>query len=199
MTDPEAGAAEVGYRIVLPPGWARIPLRSGTAEAIEAVLNAVAPEPSSVPADRRTDAAEAIRKAAAAARDGNGVDLYLPVVARYGRPMAESFVVAEVAFGSLDPLDPAVLLARRAAAPDTERLILDGVVCSRTESGHPADPARGAAAASRRVGYVLPVPDEPDRWILITFSALEDDLTSDLIQLFNAVIATFRWTRTTPV
>jgi hypothetical protein len=199
VTDPEAAAAEVGYRIVLPPGWARIPLRSGTDEAIEAILDAVAPEPPGAPADRRTGAAEAIRKAAASARDGNGVHLYLPVVARYGRPIAASFVVAEVAFGSLDPLDPALLLARRAAAPDTERFILDGVVCSRTESGQPADPARGAAAASRRVDYVLPVPNEPDRWILITFSALEDDLTSDLIQLFDAVIATFRWTRTTLV
>jgi len=191
----------VGYRIALPPGWARIPLRWGTEEAIAAIADAVFGHP---PADdeltaRRATAIEQVHKAAGAARDGRGVHLYLPISDIHGLIVPASFVVADVAFGSAEPLDAALLISRLAADPGAKRVRVDGAPGTRTESVAPADPGRGAPLPSRRIDYVMPFPDDPDRWLAVTFSVLqpiggEGDLSSTWIELFDAMMTTFRWT-----
>jgi hypothetical protein len=54
-------------------------------------------------------------------------------------------------------------------------------------------------AASRRVDYVLPVPGIPGDWLVIAFSTLGDgrpegQFTRLLVELFDAIVSTFRWT-----
>jgi hypothetical protein len=197
---PDAGSRAVGYRILLSPGWAQIPLRSGTEEAITAILDAVT-------AGRRADAeltadrervAEQLRAAAKTARDNRGVHLYLPITTIHGLVAPASFVVADIAFGAIDPLDPALFVARLAADPGAKRMRIDGVAGSRTETSHPADPGRNVPWPSRRVDYVLPFPKDPDRWLVVTFAVLkpadEEDRSATWIELFDAMMTTFRWT-----
>jgi hypothetical protein len=163
MTAPATGGRCVGYRIVLPPGWAQIPLRSGTDEVIAAILEAVTadlPAGSDVP-ERQESVAARLRNAAAAARANNGVHLYLPVAGVHGFTIAASFVVADIAFGSVDPLDPALLVARLAADPNAAQVSIDGCRVSRSETTCAADPARGVPLPSRRVDYLMPFPDTP--------------------------------------
>ncbi|HEY2832448.1 MAG TPA: hypothetical protein VGJ14_08495 [Sporichthyaceae bacterium] len=194
----------VGYRIALPPGWARIPLRWGTDEAIAAIADAVFGDPlvDDQLTARRAAAIDEVHKAAVAARDGRGVHLYLPISDIHGLIVPASFVVADVAFGSPDPLDPALLISRLAADPGAKRVRIDGVPGTRTESAASADPGRGTPLPSRRIDYVMPFPDDPDRWLAVTFSVLQPvdgagDLSSTWIEMFDAMMTTFRWTHAT--
>jgi hypothetical protein len=202
MTAPAARGRCVGYRIVLPPGWAQIPLRSGTDEVIEAILDAVTADlPDAVDlADQRNWVAARLREAAAAARANNGTHLYLPVAQAHGRTVAASFVVAEIGFGSVEPLDPELLVARLAADPNAAQVSIDGYAASRAETVHPADSGRGAPVPSRRVDYLMPFPDDPDRWLAVACSALqlgdgEQNTSAAWIELFDAIMTTFRWTK----
>jgi hypothetical protein len=53
---------------------------------------------------------------------------------------------------------------------------------------------------SRRVDYIVPVPGEVDRWLVIAFSTIgggdpDDNVARLLVELFDAMMATFRWAR----
>jgi hypothetical protein len=55
-----------------------------------------------------------------------------------------------------------------------------------------------AALPTQRVDYVIPVPDDPGRWISINFSTpgdgdIDSEFTGVLVELFDAVVGTFRW------
>jgi hypothetical protein len=189
----------LGYRLVWPPGWARIPLRSGTAAAIEAILDAAM---AALPADtsdltKRREQVGAYLRKTVAAYDPNCLHLFLPVEPVHGLAIPASFVVADIAVGCLDPLDPNLLIDGLMESPGARRVIVAGTACARTESLVPADPANGVAFASRRVVYVLPVPQDADRWLVVTFSALrthdEDDPSPVMVELFDAIMSTFRW------
>jgi hypothetical protein len=202
MTAPAARGRCVGYTIVLPPGWAQIPLRSRTDEVIEAVLDAVTAGPADDAdlAERRQSVATQLRESAAAARANNGLHLYLPVSQAHGLTVAASFVVAEISFGSVEPLEPDLVLERLVAEPNAVGMSLDGYAVSRTETMCPPDPGRGAPRPSRRVDYLMPFPDDPARWLVVTCSAvpLRDggpDLSATWIEMFDAIMTTFRWTR----
>jgi hypothetical protein len=105
-------ADRLGYRLVWPPGWRRIPLRSGTEEAIEAILDgAVAVLPPDTPdLTERREQVGAYLRTTVASYDPNCLHLYLPVTAVHGLALPASFVVADIAFGSVDPLDPNLLV-----------------------------------------------------------------------------------------
>jgi hypothetical protein len=195
----EVPPRRIGYRLVWPPGWARILLRSGTNEAIEAILDtAAAALPPDTPdlAERREQVDAYLRKVVAA-YDQNCLHLYLPVAAVRGVAVPASFVVADIAFGSVDPVEPNLLIEGLAESPGAHRVILAGAYCSRTETLAPADPDRGVPVPSRRVVYVLPVPQDADRWLVVTFSALrtetDDDPSTALVELFDAIMSTFGW------
>jgi hypothetical protein len=186
------------YRIVLPPGWATIPLRSGTDEAIAAIISKAAASLDDDATQRGEQVAARLREAAAAARRQCGRYLYLPVAAINGAPIAASFVVADVAFGAVDPIDPAALVDGLTDDPNIRRTRVPGLNGVRIETLQPAAPDRGAPLPYRRVDYLLPVPDDADRWLVCTFTALRpgDETpgpSAILAELFDGIMSTFRW------
>ncbi|WP_181788312.1 hypothetical protein [Streptomyces phytophilus] len=201
--DREEGAA-VGYTLVLPPNWSRIPLRDGTDEAILRIVDeAVADLPDDLPRDRipevRLELVRRLRKAAADARKSGGLDLYLPVQQLHGVTVAASFVVSEITLSA--GADPALVLARLLAdAEKSQPAAVDGSVGYRNERVARASGDEGGEYASRRVDYVLAVPEDDTRWVTVAFSTLADGdpkgaFADVLVELFDAVMTTFRWTR----
>jgi hypothetical protein len=206
---PDASATQgqpTGYTLVLPPEWRKIPLRDGTDEAVKRTIkDTFARLPRDVPRDKltpyRIELERRLAKIVAAARRSAGIDLYLPVEMMRGAPVAASFVVSEVSFGSVDAMDPAMLVSHLASEnDDSQPVTLDGALGVRTERTAQPDPSKGIDRGSRRVAYMLSVPADPDRWLEIVFSTLgggdpDDDYARLLVLLFDAIMATFRWTR----
>jgi hypothetical protein len=202
-----------GYTIVLPPGWRRIPLREGAESTEQAARNAVGDAlrslPRDVPRDRlaafRAESEGRLRRMAAEVRKQGGVDLYLPVEAMRGIPISASFVVSEGSLGTGEAVDPAQVvsyLATEDGAGERTPATVDGATALRVEhvaAPEPTGPAAEVPAATRRVDYIIPVPREPHRWLVVAFSTLDDGdsddrLASLLVQLFDAMMSTFRWT-----
>jgi hypothetical protein len=254
----DGGTRPGGYTIVLPPGWRRIPLRQGPEETEKAARAAVSASlralPRGVPRDRlaafRAESEGRLRTMAAQVRKQGGVDLYLPVESMRGIPVSASFVVSEGSLGGgggAAPVDPAqvvtYLAAERGDGKRTQAA-LDGALALRVEHVAGPDPAADVQATTRRVDYIVSMPGEPDRWLVVAFSTLDqsgqsqdsqsqdsqsqdsqsqdsqgsqsahngaaanaaddgqetagpgDQLAHLLVQLFDAMMATFRWTWT---
>jgi hypothetical protein len=197
-----------GYRLVLPPGWCRIPLRSGTSAAIRKMLNEkFAHLPRDTVAPYRIEIERRLKQQAAQARADGGVDMYFPVETSALGPLPASFAVSEI---RLDPpseaagnADPSLVVAALAAdaidAPGSRIVDLDGASGMRTEEIAAAAPGAEFAYASRRVKYIVPMPGTPGRWLLVAFATPgaadpAGRLASLLIELFDAIMGTFRWT-----
>jgi hypothetical protein len=206
---PDTGAPEdppTGYKIVLPPEWRKIPLRDGTDEAVKKTIkDTFARLPRNVPRDKTTpyriELKRRLANIVAGARSRAAIDLYLPVEMMHGAPVAASFLVSEVSFGSVNAMNPALLVSHLASEnDDSQPVTLDGALGVRVERTAPPDPSQGIDHGSRRVTYMLSVPADPDRWLEIVFSTLgggdpDDDYARLLVLLFDAIMATFRWTR----
>ncbi|WP_405409145.1 hypothetical protein [Streptomyces decoyicus] len=209
-------AAPHGYKLILPPGWVRIPLRDGTKEALENVLFSHMWEvPEGIPRDDamrfRLDARRQIGKQARAARRNGGLDLYLPVLPRGGTFLMASFIVAEMPIGQYGAAPPEAVLAQLAeedgsgksvakvevaGAPAVRRFYQPTDDAEKVRSAPEA--VQQAALPTCRVEYVIPVVDDPGRWISINFSTpgdgdLDSEFTDVLVELFDAVVGTFRW------
>lgn len=222
MTAGEAGHATgtvapvAGYSVVLPTGWRQIPLPSGTKAAIRAIVNEVlrrvsrgksrdAMTPYRIELERRlTDLARRARAA-------GGRDLYLPIEYVHGVTITASFVVSQVTM----PEPPPEVIAESGGpgGADAEAVLsyltspeggnatavaVGGGAAARTERVAPPDPAEELPVGSRRVDYLLPVPGQPTRWLVAAFSTIGDgdpegDFAKLLVELFDAIMATFRW------
>ncbi|WP_234380487.1 hypothetical protein [Streptomyces sp. CMB-StM0423] len=203
VADRDEGVA-VGYTLVLPPNWSRIPLRDGTDEAIMRIVDeAVADLPDDMPRDQipqvRLELVRRLRKAAADARKSGGLDLYLPVQQMHGVTVAASFVVSEITLAT--GAEPSLILARLLAdAEKSQPTAVDGSVGYRNERVARGSGDEGGEYASRRVDYVLAVPEDDTRWVTVGFSTLADgdpkgQFADVLVELFDALMTTFRWTR----
>jgi hypothetical protein len=140
-----------------------------------------------------------LRRMVALAREQHGLDLYLPVEQIHGFTLGASFVVAQVSFGEIDPLDPAMVVQSLASGADRSPVTVGGAFGARAHSIAPPDRAEDIPFASRRVDYVLPVPGDADRWVLVSFAAIgagdpQDELADLAVELFDAIMSTFRWT-----
>ncbi len=190
-----------GYTLVLPPGWRRIPLRAGADEAIaEIVEHSFAGTAPRTLEPNRERLRSQLRSVVSAAAAQSGLDLYLPTELSHGLTVAASFVVAEFSFGSVENPDAGLVLARVVSLRDGAGTVtVGGSTGVRSERLAPPDPARGAPLPSRRVDYVLPVPSDADRWVVVTFSTIgqgdpQDEFAGLLVELFDAIMTTFRWT-----
>ena len=201
-SDPATTPAPSGYALVLPPGWSRIPLRRGTERAITGILDrSFAGLPRDKVASLRRELHPRLRDLSGRARESSGLDLYVPTEQMHGVTATASFVVAEMSLFSAEPVDPALLVARLVAdSQQTSAVELAGTPGTRTEHVAAADVEQGVEYASRRVDYVLPVPADLERWVVVSFSTLgagdpTDEFAQLLVELFDAIMTTFRWRR----
>lgn len=212
---PQGTRAATGYSLVLPPGWAQIPLDDRAAGAVARLVDrAFADLPSDVPPDTAASLRRRLelhlRSTLTSARTNGATELYLPTERMGGVLVPASFVVAEVdpgtGPGAPGPGDDGhdlvtgVLARLIAAAEDARATEVDGAPALRTESRAAGAPERqlGIQAATRRVDYLLAVPDHPGRWLAVSCTILEaadddEDLAGLLVELFDAVMTTFRW------
>jgi hypothetical protein len=197
-------AEAAGYTLVLPPGWERIPARQGTDDAIRAILDAKFRElPPDLPRDQlapyRAEIEGKLRRAAAQARKNGAIDLYLPVQLRNGLPVPASFVVSEGSIPVAGVDEPEQIVSYLVnEGTDGAAVTVDGVAGARSEHCAGPDPGQGIEYGSRRVDYAVPVPGDAGRWLLVAFSTLgagdpDDEVARLLVQLFDAMMSTFRW------
>ncbi|MFC8817624.1 hypothetical protein [Streptomyces rochei] len=205
-----------GYELILPPGWVRIPLRKGTKEALEKVLfSHMGQVPEGIPRDDamrfRLDMRRQLERQARAAKRNGGLDLYLPVLPRGGIFLMASFIVAELPIGQVNANPPQAVITQLvnegvpggtatridvAGAPALRRDY--GSALEEEESSPSSEAVQQVALPTRRVDYVIPVPDDPGRWISINFSTpgdgdIKSEFTGVLVELFDAVVSTFKW------
>ncbi|MER7802062.1 hypothetical protein [Streptomyces parvulus] len=207
MTTAEHRRSPNGFNLVPPPGWDVIPLRTGTKEATDHIVRkAVAQLPVGFPKDdvpkARLKLTQEMKKVVRRARAKGGMTLYLPTERVHGVALPVSIVASapiEVPRVRSDSGPEAVLAALASVTPGAETRALDDTAALRSERDVPADPAQGVDVAHRRVEYFVPVPDStPDQYLAFSFSALvapgsDPDFYDTLVELFDAVMGTFRW------
>ncbi|HSZ41296.1 MAG TPA: hypothetical protein VK817_15180 [Trebonia sp.] len=204
----------VGYAVLLPNGWRRIPLRSGTKAAIRSIVDdALARLARNVSRDKltpyRIEFERRLTEMARKARGNGGVDLYLPVEYRNGTPVPASFIVSlgmigvpagEGMSGPSGFADTAGILSYLASEGDgASSVIVGGTPGTRREHVEAPVPGQEFQVRSRRVDYILPLPGQRDRWLIVAFSTPGDgdpdgDFAKLLVALFDAIISTFTWT-----
>ncbi|WP_055565402.1 hypothetical protein [Streptomyces atriruber] len=195
-----------GYTLIIPPGWSRIPLREGSQDAVKEIVDEAAERASrELPKDKVAEARmELYRRLNASVKEAqrrDGVDLYLPVEPMHGYLVAASIVVAKLDTGLREGVSPQDMLTQLLAdSKDSEPAELDGAAGLRKERTMPADPRKGAETASKHVDYVVRVPSSGGDagWVVVSFTTLGDgnpegDFTEILVELFDAVMTTFRW------
>jgi len=194
-----------GYAMVLPGGWRRIPVLHGTKRAITDILGEVFGRlPGNLPPERirpyRLELERRLHGMVRQARSQGALDLYLPVEYVHGVAVPASFIVSRGMPGGGELLDVSQIVATMAAgSADASPATVDGVPGVRLDRIAEPDPAQGMAAVTRRVDYVVPVPGLPGHWLVIAFSTLGDGrpdgpFTRLLVELFDAIVSTFRWT-----
>lgn len=188
-----------GYRIVVPNEWQKIPVRRGTDKAIKDILDrAFAQFGRDQVAQYRRELEGRLKKVVKEARSNAGVDMYIPLGGR-DRNLPASFMISFVEFGKADaPRQEDVIADMRSSTSGAVSVTVNGTRGLRTMRDHPADPKKGVDYASRRIEYVLPVPDTADSWLVASFSTFggtrpDDHLARLLSGLFDAIMSTFRW------
>lgn len=209
----ETELAVGGYALVLPPAWRRIPVRQGTRPAIRGVVDEVLRRVSAgVPRDSltpyRIDFERRLSEMAKQARSVGGVDLYLPVEYTHGVTVTASFVVSQVTLpappadlaesANAEQADTTQFVGYLTSEGDAESVEIAGVTAARKESVAAADPAQQIAYGSRRVDYMIPVPGRSRSMVAVAFSTIGDgdpegEFAKLLVELFDAIMTTFRW------
>ncbi|MDQ1482391.1 MAG: hypothetical protein QOF35_467 [Actinomycetota bacterium] len=197
-----------GYTLILPPGWLRLDARTdrGTAE-LDGELDRVL---STVPRDSMGPLIAQARKQAHAvlekARTAGALDLYLPLGGMHGRAVPASFLVSMVAFTGPPPDLGA------AQDPEATSMHMAAMLADRMPAGEVREMPAGIAVRSRRVlpadgdsewagtrvDYHWPMPSQPLKWALASFTTIgagapEDDVSELLLGLFDAIMLTWRW------
>ena len=202
---PSGPMPTTGYTMVLPGGWRRIPVLHGTRRAVTEILDEVFGRlPPNLPRDKlmpyRLELERRLHGMVRQARRQGALDLYLPVEYVHGVAVPASFIVSKGMLGGGEPLDARQVAATMTAeSGDASPVTVDGVKGVRFERTAEPDRTQQTPAASRRVDYVLPVPGIPGDWLVIAFSTLGDGrpegrFTRLLVELFDAIVSTFRWT-----
>ncbi|HEX3827279.1 MAG TPA: hypothetical protein VHV82_08410 [Sporichthyaceae bacterium] len=104
-----------------------------------------------------------------------------------------------MAFGAVNPNDPALLISGMAVDLNATRVGVAGGV--RPHRDHPPGrpgPRRPVHRPPRRL--CTAGAERPDRWLAVTCSALppgvgEPALSKRWVELFDAIMNTFRWTK----
>ncbi|MFF1703353.1 hypothetical protein [Streptomyces sp. NPDC058252] len=215
----EPTSPPTGYHVLLPSDWIQVPLRHGdTEETVRSIVSsAFARVPADAPRDKltpfRLELERRLRAAVAEARKAKALELYLPMRLSGDVNLGASIIVSEVllpartgsdgaASQAADPAEIAVqLLSRGAGDIDVSSGEVDGALAVRRERVAPAAAGQGVESASRRVDYFVSVPGDPGRWFVAAFSTIgagdpRDDLADAMVEWFDALMTTFRWSWT---
>jgi hypothetical protein len=217
VAEPAAGpvvstALVTGYTLILPDGWRRIPIQHGTKAAIRGITDEVIRRfPKGVSRDKmtpyRVEIERRLSDMARRARSTGGVDLYLPIEYSHGVAVTASFVVSQVALpvpaqesAEQETADSAEVVAYLTSEGNASPVTVAGVAAARTESVAPPDQAEEIPFGSRRVDYMIPMPGHTTRWLVVAFSTIGDgdpegDFAKLLVELFDAIMLTFRWSK----
>ncbi|RBY96706.1 hypothetical protein DQ237_08870 [Blastococcus sp. TF02-8] len=201
MTAP--GAVVRDFTMLLPPGWARIPLDDRVPLRVRSLvaerLGAAPPE------HRETLRTGLTRELTAvlgtAARKG-GIDVLLSVDPVAGQPVPASAVVSVLeGRGDGDALDA---LAGTLVASTRSRAVREvGVVeiagapavrrlTDRRERVEPEAGLAGGVLSITQVDYFVPLPGG-DGLLVLTFSTPVEALGPPLVKLFDVMASSFRW------
>ncbi|MFE6522421.1 hypothetical protein [Streptomyces sp. NPDC057794] len=142
-----------------------------------------------------------LRKGINEARKGDGLDLYLPVYERGRVPLGASFVVAETASprgATADANSLLALMTDESDASHCETVTVAETTAVRRDALVGGKSKQDVEAASRRVDYVIPVPKDSTRCLVVSFSTVgagdpEDEIAEATTELFDAIMTTFRW------
>ena len=183
------GGAPRDFAVLLPPGWARIPLDGREkARAVQLATQKTAglaePQRSQV----REKLARQIRTALRDARAAGGIDVLLSLAERDGIPLAASCLISYLDQGQPVPLD---IMAGELSA----QVAGQGGDAALTEL------ANGGAAVRRRwvdtgitkVDYFLPMPGRPTGYLVMAFGTPMAPLADALVLLFDAIAQSLRW------
>ncbi|MDR0416554.1 MAG: hypothetical protein LBH76_04425 [Propionibacteriaceae bacterium] len=226
MNDVIAAApAHRTYDFILPPGWRRFHLRrplGPQAESYAAQALAGRNLRDRGPLAQRQLAQRMSAMLTAAAERGV-TDLALPVTPEQGGVSGASFVITPLSLP--DDADPMEFLVALASRDDTAQLVeIRDLVALRTARRQPreiADPAGEIMAAAddfgvgglaaelaaelggrhydNRVQYFIGHPERPADWIMVAFSAGDDDsatsreLAEALVALFDQIMLSVRY------
>ena len=137
------------------------------------------------------------------AEEYGGLDCYFPVQQVHGFHLGTSFVVSQISppgGGDADALVGGVLAELVAGGAGT--VSIDDTLWARSEVVVEPDleKAPDVDVPTRRVTYTAALPDDPRRWMVVSFSCVGDgtpdgELTLLTVELFDAIMSTWRWTR----
>lgn len=204
-SDGTTAEAPAGYTLVPPPGWDMIPLREGTSEAIKRIVDGSVRElPADIPRDdvtkARLELIKRLKKVARQARETRAMDLHLPVERIDGVALPASFIISEPLSAPALGMDAAMVLSSlRPDASQREEVVIDGATGFRVDGVAQPDSARDVEHPSRRVEYILRIPNSATpKWLTVSFSTIADgrpdsEMAEILVELFDAVMTTFRW------
>lgn len=188
---------------MLPSGWARFPLGRQRVEELEAAIEDVISR--ALPEDLPWDSAEPYRRmlrkelgnSITQAQDADANAIYLPVAKAAGMIVPASIVEAEFTSpAGEDPFDPLTSLLLEVEA-DQKVVEVDGRpgIRSVTTLLNLNDPE---SVSSSQVMYAIK-RDDDGHWLAMSFTVVWDSAESAkfaevLVEFFDAVMTTFRWT-----
>ncbi|RBY87092.1 hypothetical protein DQ244_17285 [Blastococcus sp. TBT05-19] len=203
MTAPARAVSD--FRILLPPGWARVPLDG---RAPLRIKNLVTERVRDLPAPRRAElrawlTRELTAAIEAAARQG-GIDVLLSVDPVAGRPVPASGLITHVR-GRGDGTFESLLRTLGSGGEGVQVREL-GVVevagaravrrlTSRREEVPAEDGGPGGVLTVTQVDFFVPVPGSDDL-LLLTFTTPVEQLGPPLVKLFDVMGGSLRWVLT---
>lgn len=197
------------YSLVLPAPWARIKLDASMRSTVTDIVGRSAARiPKEVPPDQvapaRRRLEEELHQLLVEARNNGGIDYYLPTELMHGQQLNASFVVSAVIPDATAEADlvPRVM-ASLLQAEDTQAIAVGDTTWTRRERvlRRPPGGLADDQVDLRKVEYLTAVPDDPRRWVLVTFTTAGDgdvhsEATGLIVELFDAIMSTWRWVST---
>jgi hypothetical protein len=187
----DAARTPSDFRVLLPPGWVRIPLDERTEATVVALAAARARV---APADQReavrTGLVSLLGRAARDARSAGGIDLLLSVDALEGVPVPASCLVSYVE--APDDADvPAV--AAQLGGPGVDVSVAELAIgpAVRRQATRWAEDG-GVSVVVTEVAYWARVPGR-DGFLVLAFSTPSVELAPVLLELFDAMGSSLRW------
>jgi hypothetical protein len=171
------------FAVLLPPGWARVPLdgrENARAAALAAQKTADLAEPQR--GQVREKLTRLIRSALRDARSCGGIDIMLSLAERDGVPLAASCLISYVDQGQRVPMD--MLTAQLSGKGGDVTVVQVG--------GDAAVRRRYREIGMTKLDYFLPLPGRTGL-LIMSFGTPMEPLADAFVLLFDAIAQSLRW------